>query len=1203
MAWVTNPSHTFVWFDDRATYDLAFAGYRTGQPYPVYNPAVLAQVRSILQDNIGWTRGGIGPNEYFALQVWGYWVPQGALVKDVNGPGAAQQRGYLLRELTYVPAVALGDSLPVEDQPEPPPIITPPPPVSEPPPPVEPPPTPPVEEQPPAEDPPPPIVDQPNHPGPTPPPAPSPPPATPATPSSTAEIKIPVGGLPLNLPFADIIDQLINPGRTDADALRRSIAGDVGSLAWALTDYEGSPSKRIGDLVAQLQHGLDSGQGINLAGLIAGLGGVANSIAGPGGNLANILAGTTPQLVEGLGAPIAAGLGGVANPLTALQGMFDPPSGDLADMYRMLMEELQASTTASVRTLQGTGELLEPATLQGVDGRVQGSTGDAIWALISIALAGGNAIGPWLNRLLQAGKKVSGPAATLMANEVVQGSASTAAQIAAMAALPAVLNGAAFSEPAAVLGGVNQAFQNIFRVGNELMISALDSGDPQVPEDAQPRAANALSIAMSMGLSAHLSAVLLERFAPGKALGINQLSAFLGDMAAFNPLSNAVWNHLVDSAVGRPLQQYYNKRYPTRLPNFGEIFGMGRKHEYDADPRDPVTNIPQGFIDDMLLQGVQPRWIERYWRFMWADPTLMTIVRIADTSEPPATPDPEALRQLPHYAIDVNDPDWWFKLKFKKAGYDDSDMEVLTHVAKDRIIATDRTRTLTQLRNALAKGYISEDGYREAAASLAEARQAVEMSIVEVRRRRLNDIADDMVKVITDTYLAGFTDIETFREWLAQYIVEPEMLNAAVVIADQQRNLKAIKAERSDVDKQRSAVRTAALQAYRAQFDAGALDEAGFRGALVAVGYSDELAGYTVQAELSRQQAKLATKLAAAVQAEQSATLRTLQQAYETQFADGVLDADGLKAALATAGMGDALAGAVVARASAAKVKRLHEAAAAEQLRLDRAADAEAKRQVDAVAAVARAEAAKLETTTIARLRADYRAGNLDGGALLAALVTAGVPADRAEQIAGEELAARQRTNDTAAAQAAARDAARLESANITALRAQFRANVIDQAALQTQLRQVGATPGEAAAIVAEELARRKLDTDRAAETEHAKQVAAAAAAAKKAKAEALATAEKRARDQAAAAQKAERDRLALQVAEVRRLEAAFIARQQALVRAKLIDPQQMLQALTLAGIPEPRARELAAAEAAKLGTLAEGADLPLKQGPVAPYA
>jgi hypothetical protein len=189
-----------------------------------------------------------------------------------------------------------------------------------------------------------------------------------------------------------------------------------------------------------------------------------------------------------------------------------------------------------------------------------------------------------------------------------------------------------------------------------------------------------------------------------KHVGMGQIAAIIWDASSFRIITSAFIGAISYAVIGQPLRYNLNALLRPYLPQMRDISDAYAKRE--------ITQ-PQ-FDQAFAYMGIPDDWIEVYHRYIWRDPRLFEVVRIAEIAKVTKVPDPLAVQWFTRagHTEWINE-DWWYYLKFAKAGYDDIDVPVLVEVAKMAVARREQTLYLTQIRRLAREGYIEEERTRE----------------------------------------------------------------------------------------------------------------------------------------------------------------------------------------------------------------------------------------------------------------------------------------------------------------------------------------------------------------------------------------------------------------------------------------------------------------------------------------------------------
>ena len=236
---------------------------------------------------------------------------------------------------------------------------------------------------------------------------------------------------------------------------------------------------------------------------------------------------------------------------------------------------------------------------------------------------------------------------------------------------------------------IGDVFGTVINQAMNLFWGLLTSFSPVTPEESFPVARDLIvrlgAVVLGLG-TMFLAGELLH---PLKTMGLGHLSAILFDFTQFKLLTGVVIGALVGSSLKRPLEYHFNNIFRPWIPPEGTLSAMRAKHEIGRAQ----------FAQSMAYLGYTDEWITIYEGYLPRDPRLFEIIRIAEITSPPPTAPPEDERWLRERGLFPSNPaDWWYAIKFAKAGYSETDIDVLTLAAKAAIQRREQTRHLDEIR-------------------------------------------------------------------------------------------------------------------------------------------------------------------------------------------------------------------------------------------------------------------------------------------------------------------------------------------------------------------------------------------------------------------------------------------------------------------------------------------------------------------------
>lgn len=192
-------------------------------------------------------------------------------------------------------------------------------------------------------------------------------------------------------------------------------------------------------------------------------------------------------------------------------------------------------------------------------------------------------------------------------------------------------------------------------------------------------------------------ALLGETIGFWKGMGLGQIAAIVWDASSFRLITGAILGALTWATIRQPLRYATNALLRPNLPDMRDITEMYAKKEITAPEFDQA----------MAYMGIPDDWLGVYHRYIWRDPRLFEVVRIAEIASPDPVPPKEATEWLTRAGMTEGiGPDWWYWMKFGKGAYDYLDIPILVNVAKMAVARREQTLYLTQIRRLARDGYI-----------------------------------------------------------------------------------------------------------------------------------------------------------------------------------------------------------------------------------------------------------------------------------------------------------------------------------------------------------------------------------------------------------------------------------------------------------------------------------------------------------------
>ena len=304
---------------------------------------------------------------------------------------------------------------------------------------------------------------------------------------------------------------------------------------------------------------------------------------------------------------------------------------------------------------------------------------------------------------------------------------------------------------------------------------------PILPEDVPAIFGQLVAVGLAGVGAITLLQAGVELLHPTHNLGLGHISAIIFEFTQYRLVCGIFVGAMLGALLREPARYYFNRMFRPTLPTWAELQAMARKHELSRAE----------FYDAMAYHGFTDDWITHIWHYMWADPRLYDILRLADVATPEFAPvGAELIERLIHMGIDPASPDWWLQMKFMLAGYEDVDIKALTDVVHKREVQNERTRLVTQIRHMFYEGYWDQATASDAMTRAGLRSNQIAMTLLGETYRAQNDMLDDRVMTATTRFRRDSTTEAEYRAELATYIIRAERVDA---IADLEVARKLVK--------------------------------------------------------------------------------------------------------------------------------------------------------------------------------------------------------------------------------------------------------------------------------------------------------------------------------------------------------------------------------------------------------------------------
>lgn len=312
-------------------------------------------------------------------------------------------------------------------------------------------------------------------------------------------------------------------------------------------------------------------------------------------------------------------------------------------------------------------------------------------------------------------------------------------------------------------------------------------GDDAESTAFRTQASEVLSPILKLETTIGAAMCLAELIHPMKELGFGNLSHIFHDSFAFATYTQAIIDPLTRATIGAPSEKAINRLFQPYLPTEGELTGLARKYEISEET----------YRDAMRGHGIKEEYIDALLTGFWADPRLREILLLAQVERP----DPEAPQAARDWLRKAKldeyiGPDWWFALKFAKAGYDRIDIPVLIKVVRSQFLIKELGDLRTVRRSQYKSGQLSRRDYEAflRGRGLREEELAPQLDAIEAERDK--DERDEMQKLYELQYKNGRIDADRLKTLLTGIGITDDRATARVEYLEVQRLGKL----RDDVD-------------------------------------------------------------------------------------------------------------------------------------------------------------------------------------------------------------------------------------------------------------------------------------------------------------------------------------------------------------------------------------------------------------------
>lgn len=391
----------------------------------------------------------------------------------------------------------------------------------------------------------------------------------------------------------------------------------------------------------------------------------------------------------------------------------------------------------------------------------------------------------------------------------------------------------------------------------------LRSQAPITPDNVPSVAAGTVALATGFGTAAHLSSAFFELMHPLKALGLNQLSAFLSQMAGFGGITAVTMGILTGTALRQPMVSYANDMFRPQLPGEGYLQALAVKPDLSlADLR-----------KYMAYNGWSDAWIDRAITTMYKEPGHRELLLMSEDSP-----------------IDEK----WLYTKIRRAGYDPADTEkVMTGVmAKNE--STERRTVFSALGRMYKEGYINDSDFSSQIAPLGMRAENIALVMKAQKMNYAFDQTNDLLRLYSSEFQKEVITEDELGVALSALGIIPEKVDFLVAKEVIRKLPRPTHKETAENARAIATLQKKYVALYIDQFRKELIDAVELRRNLEYIGLTADLAEVTTLQEVTKRlpiPSVVATRTTERAEREVTKLYTSL---YQDQFRKGLIDQDQL---------------------------------------------------------------------------------------------------------------------------------------------------------------------------------------------------------------------------------------------------------------------------------------------------------------------
>jgi hypothetical protein len=338
------------------------------------------------------------------------------------------------------------------------------------------------------------------------------------------------------------------------------------------------------------------------------------------------------------------------------------------------------------------------------------------------------------------------------------------------------------------------------------------------PNEGYVKAGVLLTQAAKLGMQAHHTAEILELVPFMKHLGLNQITAFMSDMAGFGTIAAQTWGAATGAAVGRPAGYEINALTRSKLPSEGLLEQAVQRRAMSIADYSTLLAF-HGYTDNYIALNVDT---------VWRNPSLREILLLVQD-----TPIDEST----------------VVTLLRDAGYAENLITIILPALMRKRTLNERNNLVGEVRANLREGFISEDDAKLYFEQVGLAPDEQELSLQTARLAYRRERIGDSLAIYKQQYQDGLIDDSDFVLGIQAYGLTANRVAVEHSAVTSKRFAKVAATEEAESKGEIRKQQGLLVSAMREAFQHGFIDANQFEQALVHGGISDGTARATVELE------------------------------------------------------------------------------------------------------------------------------------------------------------------------------------------------------------------------------------------------------------------------------------------------------------------------------------------------------------------